>query len=135
MKKIEVVAAVIVREAEVLCLQRNFSKYDYISYKYEFPGGKVESKEDYKKALSRELLEEMNLRIDEDQMTFFMTVNHQYEDFSIIMHAYLCRVEQINFILNEHVDSVWSNSENINSLDWAAADLPIVDLLLKDAII
>ena len=42
MKHIEVVAAVIEHENQYLCVQRNANKYDYISYKYEFPGGKVE---------------------------------------------------------------------------------------------
>ena len=28
--------------SQILCVQRNQNKYDYISEKYEFPGGKVE---------------------------------------------------------------------------------------------
>jgi 8-oxo-dGTP diphosphatase len=50
MKHIEVVAAVIKSGERFLCVQRNTNKYDYISLKYEFPGGKVEvgeAKEDY----------------------------------------------------------------------------------------
>ena len=36
------VSAAIIQENKILCLQRNKSKYPYISYKFEFPGGKVE---------------------------------------------------------------------------------------------
>ena len=42
MKRIEVVAAVIYYGNEILCVQRPESKLNYISKKYEFPGGKVE---------------------------------------------------------------------------------------------
>lgn len=135
MKKIEVVAAVLKQNSEVLCLQRGFSKLDYISHKFEFPGGKVEENEDFKKALSRELLEEMNICVNEDQMSYLMTVNHQYPDFFITMHAYLCDVENIEYALNEHIDAVWSNAESIDALDWAAADIPIVDRLKSERLI
>ena len=135
MKKIEVVAAVLKQNSDVLCLQRGYSKLDYISHKFEFPGGKVEANEDFKKALGRELLEEMNISVNEDQMSYLMTVNHQYPDFFITMHAYVCDVENIEYALNEHVDAVWSNSENIDVLDWAAADIPIVERLKAERVI
>jgi len=135
MKKIEVVAAIIKKDQNVLCLQRNENKYDYISYKYEFPGGKVEQGEDLKTALQRELLEEMTLDLQEEQMTYLMTVEHTYTDFHITLHAFICRVEEINYVLTEHISSQWSNASNIKTLDWAAADVPIVDKLLKEGII
>ena len=55
MKKIDVVAAVIVNNEKVLCVQRDTTKYDYLSYKYEFPGGKVEKGETLEAALTREI--------------------------------------------------------------------------------
>lgn len=42
MKHYEVVAAIIEHNKKILCMQRNKGKYDYVSYKFEFPGGKVE---------------------------------------------------------------------------------------------
>lgn len=55
MKKIAVVAAIIKYEDKILCVQRNSNKYDYLSYKYEFPGGKVETGESNEAALIREI--------------------------------------------------------------------------------
>ena len=55
MKKIAVVAAVIKHEDKILCVQRAPSKYDYISLKYEFPGGKVEQDETPEQAIIREI--------------------------------------------------------------------------------
>ena len=43
MKHYEVVAAVIEHDGKILCMQRNKGKFDYVSYKFEFPGGKVEA--------------------------------------------------------------------------------------------
>lgn len=46
MKHYEVVAAVIEHDGKILCMQRNKGKFDYVSYKFEFPGGKVEAGEE-----------------------------------------------------------------------------------------
>lgn len=135
MKTIEVVAAVIKNDKAVLCLQRNSNKYDYISYKFEFPGGKVEHNEDFKKALMREIYEELDVFLKEDQLSYLMTVQHQYPNFHIIMHTYVCEAGDIAFKLHEHIDAQWSTCENIDLLDWAAADLPIVEKLKEDGII
>ena len=43
MKHYEVVAAVIEHDGKILCMQRNKGKFDYVNYKFEFPGGKVEA--------------------------------------------------------------------------------------------
>ena len=42
MKHIEVVAAIIIYENKILCVQRGENKLSYISKKYEFPDGKME---------------------------------------------------------------------------------------------
>ena len=43
MKVITVVAGILVKDEKILCMQRGEGKYDYISGKFEFPGGKVEN--------------------------------------------------------------------------------------------
>ena len=52
MKHYEVVAAVIEHDGKILCMQRNKGKFDYVSYKFEFPGGKVEAGEERHTALN-----------------------------------------------------------------------------------
>ena len=52
MKKVEVVAGLIVKSGMVLCVQRGVNKYLYISHKWEFPGGKLEEGEDHRTALT-----------------------------------------------------------------------------------
>ena len=55
MKTIEVVAAVILKDTQVLTTQRG---YGDLQGRWEFPGGKIEFGEDHKAALSREIQEE-----------------------------------------------------------------------------
>ena len=130
-KIIEVVAAVILNEGEILCVQRGESKLNYISEKWEFPGGKLESGESEVEALKREIKEELNLKIEvKDKL---ITVNHEYPDFIITMHTYECVINHRDINLLEHINFCWREKNNLTDLDWAAADIPIVDLLSKNS--
>lgn len=125
----EVVAAIIRNKDKILCVQRGQSKYDYISDKYEFPGGKMEAGETKVETLKREILEELEMVIEIQQE--FLTVTHQYPDFSITMHSFLCSCENPYLTLTEHIDFKWLSKDELTSLDWAAADLPIVGKLIN----
>jgi len=128
MKNIEVVAAIIISENKILCVQRNQNKYDYISLKYEFPGGKIEEGESKEQALKREIMEELNMDIDITKS--FLTVYHKYPDFHLTMHSYICSCNETTMILREHVDFKWLTKDKLQTLNWAAADVPIVEKLV-----
>ena len=128
MKSIEVVAAIILKANKILCVQRGENKYDYISKKYEFPGGKIEPGESKVAALKREILEELKIEINISEE--FITVTHIYPDFKITMYSFLCTCESIALELSEHIDFKWLNKSELKKLDWAAADIPIVESLL-----
>ncbi len=128
MKHITVVAAVIEHKGKYLCVQRGINKYDYISKKWEFPGGKVEAEESPENALIREIQEELAMEINE--LNFLITVEHTYQDFRLTMHTYLCKSEQTTPTLTEHLEYTWQSASDMNHLDWAAADLPIVEKLI-----
>ncbi len=131
MKHLHVAAAVLIFEGRILCLQRNVSSYDYISYKFEFPGGKIEPGETKEEALMRELSEELDISVRISPDDFFMTVHHVYPDFEITMETYLCPVGAPAFTRKEHISHVWAAPEEMKKLDWAAADLPVVESLVK----
>lgn len=129
MKKLEVVAAIIIYKDRILCMQRNAGKFPYVSYKYEFPGGKIEAGETKPEALMRELREEMALEVTINEDDFFMTVEHAYPDFEITMHSFICHVDTQQFVRREHIDHKWLRKEELMSLDWAPADIPIAEKL------
>lgn len=124
-KHIEVVAAVIKKEDKYFCAQR--SNNGELAKKWEFPGGKVETGETLEESLKRELREE--LKIDVNITKFITTVNHEYNTFSLTLHAFLCEPLTNEFVLTEHLDSKWLSIEDLDQLDWAEADIPIVNKL------
>jgi 8-oxo-dGTP diphosphatase len=130
MKKVEVVAAIIIYENEILCVQRAESKLDYISKKFEFPGGKIESGESKQDALKRELIEELNINPHISHL--YLTVIHQYPDFELTMHSFICNTTSKEIVLTEHISSKWLKRSELINLDWAAADMPIVQKLIQD---
>lgn len=129
MKHYIVVAAVIRYGDKILCMQRNTSKHAYLSYKYEFPGGKVEVGETNEDALKREIKEELDMDIVLDKE--FITVEHEYPDFKLTMSSWLCTAPGLEFTLKEHVAFQWLPVGELRSLDWAAADIPIVEKLME----
>jgi len=130
MKYIEVVAAIIIHNNKILCVQRSENKLDYISKKWEFPGGKIESGESKQETIKREISEEleMNITVQEE----YITVNHQYPDFHLTMHSFICTCNEPSLTLTEHIDYKWLDKNELNQLEWAAADIPIMMKLMHE---
>ena len=129
MKHIKVVAAIIIKDGKCLCTKRNISNFKYISYKYEFPGGKVEHGETPEEALSREIFEELSVEIKVHDLC--TTIEHTYPDFELTLDAYYCELITEEIQLNEYIKYIWLSSFELDQLDWAAADIPIVKLLME----
>jgi 8-oxo-dGTP diphosphatase len=127
MKKVEVVAAIIVNNGKYLCVQRGESKLDYISKKWEFPGGKIEPGETREQTIKREIQEELSMDIQPSNE--FITVVHEYPDFHLTMHSFICTCVNPELKLSEHIDFKWMEIDDMDNLDWAAADIPIVQKL------
>lgn len=130
MKHYNVVAAVVCHDGKYLCMQKGKTKFDYTSYKWEFPGGKIEPGETSQQALARELMEEMEYPVEVGEE--LVTVNHEYPDFSITMTAFLCtpKGDADGFKRCEHADSKWCSQEELKGLNWAAADIDVVEGIL-----
>lgn len=128
-KKVEVVAAIIIYNDAYLCVQRGINKFDYISKKYEFPGGKIEKNESKEEALIREIQEELEMDISIQKE--FLTVEYEYPDFILNMHSFICTCANSTLVLTEHIDYKWLRKDQLNSLDWAAADIPIMQKLMQ----
>lgn len=128
MKTVEVVAAVIVRDAQVFATRRGYGEFKGW---WEFPGGKIEAGECPQDALIREIREELDAEIEVGQL--LDTVEWDYPDFHLKMHCFLCSLLHDQMHLNEHEASAWLTSETMHSVKWLPADeglLPMIKDLL-----
>ena len=128
MKEVSVVAAIIKHNDKILCVQRGENKLSYISKKYEFPGGKIEQGETLEETVIREIEEELKMTIKTESR--YITVTHQYPDFLLTMDSFVCSCEDPTVYLTEHIDYKWLSISELEGLDWAEADIPIVNKLV-----
>ena len=129
-KRIIAVAGIIEgADGKILCTQRDKSKNDEVSFKWEFPGGKMEYGETAKQTIARELKEELDIVVKVEDL--FYTVEFDYPNFHLSMPVYKCKMLSKNYKLNVHKSAMWLEKSKILSLDWAPADLLIAKQIQK----
>ncbi len=133
-RMIEVSAAIVNDGSRVLCFRKGESKRAYLSYKHEFPGGKLEAGESPIDALSRELMEELSLDIRGMRTRPFADLTHEYADQSVLIHYLLVFSDDPQYILREHISASWVPISELRGLDWADADLDAVKLLEAEGV-
>ena len=128
MKKIEVVAAIIIRDGKVFATQRGYGEWkDW----WEFPGGKIEAGECPQEALVREIREELDAEIEVGEL--IETVEWDYPAFHLTMHCFVCSLVSQSMHLNEHEASAWLTRETLHSVKWLPADEGLI-LKIKEII-
>lgn len=119
-KRIEVVAAIILKDGKILATQRGYGNY---AGTWEFPGGKVEPGEDPETALEREIHEELDAVVEVGPL--LITVDYEYPEFFMTMHCYVCKLAS-DMKLLEHSDARWLSRESLDSVDWLPSDIEVV---------
>jgi 8-oxo-dGTP diphosphatase len=123
---IHVACGIIERDGLVLAARRSASKS--LPFKWEFPGGKIDSGESVEGCVKRELLEEMGVCID-IRATLPSSTYH-YSDFSVTLYPVICTIISGKIALIEHAAVIWLPPEELYSLDWAEADFAVIDSYL-----
>ncbi len=123
-KHYQVVAAVIEHAGRVLCMQHDATRHSYTSWRWEFPGGKIEPGETPQQALRREILEELDLQVQVHE--HLATVQHSYPDFDITLQFYRCTAATTAIVRREHASHCWLPPGELHTLQWAAADARMV---------
>lgn len=127
-KKVKVVGAIIENEYdEILCALR--SPKMTLPNMWEFPGGKVENGESLKDAIEREIMEELDCRVE--ALEVFHDNTHEYENVVVNLICMKCRIVEGVPTSNEHSELIWFKRENLESLVWAPADIPAVNALMS----
>ena len=89
MKVVEVAAGLVYREGRYLIARRNPGVH--LAGFWEFPGGKCEPGETLEACLRRQLFEELGIRIDVPIP--FQIIRHEYEEKTVELHFFRCRIE------------------------------------------
>lgn len=127
-KQIEVVGAIIFNDDKVLCAQRNENMS--LPLMWEFPGGKIEKGESEIEALKREISEEM--LCDPEVGDKVTSTSYEY-DFGIVnLHTYKCKLKEKMPTLTEHKSIQWLDVKDLETLEWAPADIPAVKIIVDE---
>ena len=124
-KTVKVVAAIIIKNNQVLIAQRSGGEFDNF---WEFPGGKIENGESEDIALQREINEELNISISIDE--HLMTIEYAYSNFDLVMDCYICSTSESIQSLSVHKSIKWiCLQDNFDLFKWVPADEQIVQRL------
>jgi 8-oxo-dGTP diphosphatase len=120
-------AIILNNQNKVLACQRSANMH--LALKWEFPGGKIEENETAEDCLIREIKEELN--IDIQILEQKIENEHHYSDKAIRLIPFICKHLSGDISLKEHKDFRWLDKSNLLDLDWAEADLPILNEYLQ----
>jgi 8-oxo-dGTP diphosphatase len=95
--------------------------------KWEFPGGKVEPGETPRAALAREIREELRVEIEVGE--WLGRGEHTDGVVAIELDVYAARIVSGDIRLAEHRRCGWFGAGQLDALDWAAADRPLLPAL------
>ena len=127
-KRINVVGAVLTRGRTILAAQRSSTMS--LPGMWEFPGGKIEPDESPEQALLRELEEELLCSAEIGE--HIETTEHEYDFGIVILTTYYCSLVGAEPRLTEHSEIRWVHAAELDQLEWAPADIPAVERVMKD---
>ncbi|WP_016990604.1 (deoxy)nucleoside triphosphate pyrophosphohydrolase [Flavobacterium sp. ACAM 123] len=124
---INVTCGIIIIADKILVAQR--SEKMKLPLKWEFPGGKVEDNEKNEECIVREIREEIDIEI---KIVKKLTNSiYDYGTFKINLIPFIANYISGNIKHLEHKDYRLLDKSELMNLDWAGADLPIVEELIK----
>ena len=127
---IQVTCAIILKDGKILVTQRSESMK--LPLKWEFPGGKLEEGENEVDCIIREIKEELN--IDIRIIKPLTPQAHDYGTFKINLIPFLAEYVSGEIVLAEHQAYKMLDQSKLKELDWAEADIEIVNEVVNSKI-
>lgn len=127
MNIIKVVCGIIFKDNLVLICRRKPEKS--LGGYWEFPGGKVENDESYEESLLRELIEELNFKVEIKR--HFFDIVHHYDKGSIELISFICVTSGTVVESTDHDLLEWVEVDDLLNWKLAPADIPIAKKLIE----
>lgn len=121
---IRVTCAIIESESGVLCALRS-TKMSHAGL-WEFPGGKVEQGETNEACLIREIKEELDVTIEIISPLDWQPFTYP-GGFSLALIPFRCRILEGYPKAMQHQEIRWVKRAELMNLDWAGADIPVLE--------
>ena len=96
---------------------------------WEFPGGKLETGESPEDCLARELAEEFGIKCQVGR--FLATSVYDYGEKIVELMAYQVTHISGDFQLTDHDELRWLSRSELNDVEWAPADIPLLQSALS----
>jgi len=125
-RRVHVVGAAILRDGRCLVARRSEKMSSPLSW--EFPGGKVEEGEQPSAALERELGEELGIDVVVKDLAG--TGRSLSPEREIVLDVYFAELERGEPHPHEHAEIAWLRPGELEGLDWAEPDVPIVSRVM-----
>jgi 8-oxo-dGTP diphosphatase len=125
---IRVTCAVIRDEDEKVLIVQKGMESDH-PMKWEFPGGKLIKGETEEQCIIREIKEELSMDIV--ICIRMSTVEFDYGKKQIQLIPFICDTLDELPILSEHIDFKWVEPDNLRTVDFSEADIPVAGEYLR----
>jgi 8-oxo-dGTP diphosphatase len=127
-----VVAGLIVKDGKLLVCQR--TRHQTMPLKWEFPGGKIESGEQPRSALRRELEEELGIEATVGDEV--KRIQHEYPNGGMVeLRFFIVREYQREIENRIFRDVQWAEPKDLPAYDFLEADLTLVEELAAGKIV
>uniref|UniRef100_UPI00321654B1 (deoxy)nucleoside triphosphate pyrophosphohydrolase n=1 Tax=uncultured Draconibacterium sp. TaxID=1573823 RepID=UPI00321654B1 len=121
---IQVTCAFVFSNDKIL-LAQNGSESDH-PMQWEFPGGKIKQGETEEQCIRREILEELELKIE--IVEALQAIEHDYGMKRIRLIPFVCVIKSGSLKLNDHIKTEWVKPDRLNEFDLSEADKKLIEL-------
>ncbi|NGX55968.1 MAG: NADH pyrophosphatase [Candidatus Anoxychlamydiales bacterium] len=114
----DVVICYLIHKDNILFLKRGLDKFK--GGMWTAPGGKRENNESLENAVIREILEETDISIDKENLSYIDKCYIKHDNFHFTMHIFkthLNQIPQINLNTDENIEYAWASINDAKKLN------------------
>jgi len=130
MNTIYVASCLLKKKNKILITSRPKGKF--LSGFYELPGGKLKKNESFIDCIKREIKEEINLKIHDNELRNLDLITHKYKNKIIIMMVFMIYKWKGKIRCNEKQKIIWTSPYEIRKFNFLPGSQILFDRLYND---